>query len=476
MEGLFRRKPLAGNGEGNPHETVHGLKRVLSALDLTLLGIGAIIGTGIFVLTGHAAAVQSGPAVIVSYLVAGFACAFAALAYAELAAMVGGCGSAYGYSYAAFGELIAWIIGWDLILEYGVSVAAVANGWSGYFNDALTAIGIGLPEAFTKGPFADGGGGIVNLPAVIIIMILMALLIIGVKETARINAAAVSIKLLAVAVFIAVAAFNVDPMNWSPFMPHGWFGYSDGRPVGILAGASIVFFAYVGFDAVSTAVEEARDPQRDVPLGIMAALAFCTTVYVIVSALMTGVVPYTTLNVSSPASEALLQIGHSTAAGLVASGVIFGLTTVMLVLYYGLTRIVVAISRDGLIPSYFAAVNPHTHTPVRTTVLTGAAMAIMAGFLPLGVLAELVNIGTLAAFVLVCGGVIILRRSHPDLHRPFKMPFGELSAAIGAISCAALIAFLPWETHVRFVAWLLVGILIYFGYSKRHSKLAQQPA
>ena len=301
MEGLFRRKPLAGNGEGNPHETVHGLKRVLSALDLTLLGIGAIIGTGIFVLTGHAAAVQSGPAVIVSYLVAGFACAFAALAYAELAAMVGGCGSAYGYSYAAFGELIAWIIGWDLILEYGVSVAAVANGWSGYFNDALTAIGIGLPEAFTKGPFADGGGGIVNLPAVIIIMILMALLIIGVKETARINAAAVSIKLLAVAVFIAVAAFNVDPMNWSPFMPHGWFGYSDGRPVGILAGASIVFFAYVGFDAVSTAVEEARDPQRDVPLGIMAALAFCTTVYVIVSALMTGVVPYTTLNVSSPA-------------------------------------------------------------------------------------------------------------------------------------------------------------------------------
>lgn len=476
MNGLFRRKPLAGNGEGNPHESVHGLKRVLSALDLTLLGIGAIIGTGIFVLTGHAAAVQSGPAVVISYLVAGFACTFAALAYAELAAMVGGCGSAYGYSYAAFGELIAWIIGWDLILEYGVSVAAVANGWSGYFNNALTAMGIGLPEAFTKGPFADGGGGVVNLPAVIIIMILMVLLIIGVKETARINAAAVAIKLLAVAIFVGVAAFNVDPANWSPFMPHGWFGHVDGRPVGILAGASIVFFAYVGFDAVSTAVEEARNPQRDVPVGIIAALAFCTAVYVIVSALMTGIVPYPTLNVSSPASEALLQIGHSTAAGLVASGVIFGLTTVMLVLYYALTRIVAAISRDGLIPSYFAAINPRTHTPVRTTVLTGVIMAIMAGFLPLGVLAELVNIGTLAAFVLVCGGVIVLRRTHPEIHRPFKMPFGELSAVIGALSCSALIAFLPWETHVRFVLWLLVGALIYFGYSKRHSKLAQQPA
>ncbi|MGE0053594.1 MAG: APC family permease [Hyphomicrobium sp.] len=476
MEGLFRRKPLVGNGEGNPHESVHGLKRVLSALDLTLLGIGAIIGTGIFVLTGHAAAVQSGPAVIVSYLVAGFACAFAALAYAELAAMVGGCGSAYGYSYAAFGELIAWIIGWDLILEYGVSVAAVANGWSGYFNNALTAIGVGLPEAFTKGPFAEGGGGYVNLPAVIIILILMGLLIIGVKETARINAAAVAIKLLAVAIFVGVAVFNVDAQNWSPFMPNGWFAYSDGRPVGILAGASIVFFAYVGFDAVSTAVEEARNPQRDVPIGIISALAFCTIVYIIVSALMTGIVPYTTLNVSSPASEALLQIGHSTAAGLVASGVIFGLTTVMLVLYYGLTRIVVAISRDGLIPSYFSVVNPRTHTPVRTTVLTGVIMAIMAGFLPLGVLAELVNIGTLAAFVLVCCGVIILRRSHPEMERPFRMPFGQLSAAVGAILCAALIAFLPWETHVRFVLWLLAGMVIYFTYSKRHSKLAHSAA
>lgn len=474
MNGLFRRKPITESGEGNPHETVHGLKRVLTAFDLTLLGIGAIIGTGIFVLTGHAAAVQSGPAVVISYLVAGFACAFAALAYAELASMVGGCGSAYGYSYAAFGELIAWIIGWDLILEYGVSVAAVANGWSGYFNNALTAMGIGLPEAFTKGPFAEGGGGYVNAPAVIIIMTLMGLLIAGVKETARINAAAVAIKLVAVAIFVGVAAFNVNPDNWSPFVPFGWFSHHEGRPIGILAGASIVFFAYVGFDAVSTAVEEARNPQRDVPIGIISALVFCTLTYIIVSALMTGIVPYTSLNVSSPASAALLQIGHNTAAGLVAGGVIFGLTTVMLVLYYALTRIVVAISRDGLIPNYYAHINPRTQTPVRTTVLTGTIMAIMAGFLPLGVLAELVNIGTLAAFVLVCGGVIVLRTTHPDVHRPFAMPFGIVSAAIGAISCGALIAFLPWETHVRFLLWLLVGVLIYFGYSRRHSKLLQQ--
>ena len=474
MEGLFRRKPLAANGEDNPHATVHGLKRVLTAVDLTLLGIGAIIGTGIFVLTGHAAAIQSGPAVVVSYVVAGVACTFAALAYAELAAMVGGCGSAYGYSYAAFGELIAWIIGWDLVLEYGVSVAAVANGWSGYFNNALTAIGIGLPESLTKGPFAEGGGGIANVPAIVIILFLMMLLIIGVKETARINAAAVSIKLIAVAIFVGVAVFNVNPENWSPFMPHGWINYHEGRPVGILAGASIVFFAYVGFDAVSTAVEEARNPQRDVPIGIISALVFCTIIYIIVAALMTGIVPYTSLNVASPASDSLLRIGHATAAGLVAGGVIFGLTTVMLVLYYALTRVVVAMSRDGLIPGYFSTVSPRTHTPVRTTVMTGTVMAIMAGFTPLGVLAELVNIGTLAAFVLVCTGVIFLRRSHPDVHRPFKIPFGEVCAACGIVSCGALIAFLPWETHVRFVLWLLVGMAIYFAYSKQHSKLAQQ--
>jgi APA family basic amino acid/polyamine antiporter len=464
MPDLFRKKPAGYDNEE------FGMHRALTAVDLTLLGIGAIIGTGIFVLTGHAAATQTGPAVVLSFIVAGTACAFAALSYAELAASVGGCGSAYGYSYAAFGELIAWIIAWDLILEYGVSVAAVANGWSGYFNNALTAAGIGLPDQFTKGPFA---GGVINLPAIIVIMFLMLLLIVGVKETARINAAAVMIKLIAVAIFVAVAVFNVHPENWSPFVPFGWFGHdAEGKPVGVLAGASLVFFAYVGFDAVSTAVEEAREPQRDVPIGILAALAFCTVIYIVVSALMTGIVPYTALNVPSPASQALLLIGHNTAAGFVAAGVVFGLTTVMLVLYYALTRIITGVSRDGLLPPYFSVVNERTKTPVRTTVLTGLVMAIMAGLIPLGVLAELVNIGTLAAFVLVCGGVIVLRRSHPDLPRPFKMPFGTVLATLGIISCGALIAFLPYETHLRFIVWLAVGLIIYFGYSVKHSRLA----
>lgn len=467
MNDLFRKKP-APHDDGD-----HGLKRCLTAVDLTLLGVGAIIGTGIFVLTGHAASMQSGPAVVLSFIVAGLACAFAALAYAELASSVGGCGSAYGYSYAAFGEMIAWIIAWDLILEYGISVAAVANGWSGYFSDGLRAIGLHLPVALTKGPFAPGGGGFINLPAVVIILALMGLLIIGVKETARINAAAVVVKLIAVAVFVSVAIFNVNPDNWSPFMPFGWYGHSaEGKPIGVLAGASIVFFAYVGFDAVSTAVEEAHDPQRDVPTGILAALGFCTVLYVIVSALMTGIVPYSILNVSAPASEALLHIGHRLAAAVVSTCVIAGLTTVMLVLYYALTRIIVSVSRDGLLPSFFSVVNKTTHTPVRTTVITGLIMAIMAGFIPLGVLAELVNIGTLAAFVLVCGGVIILRRTNPNMPRPFRMPAGELLAGLGVLSCGALIAFLPWETHLRFIIWLAIGMVIFFLYSHRNSKLA----
>jgi len=491
MPNLFRKKAVAYDS------SEFGLKRCLSALDLTLLGVGAIIGTGIFVLTGHAAAVQSGPAVVLSFIVAGLACGFAALSYAELASSVGGCGSAYGYSYAAFGELIAWIIAWDLILEYGVSVAAVANGWSGYFNNALQAMGFGLPDYLTRGPTAlawnnylggalqwfgfdptapgirdEGPGGIINLPGFTIIMMLMVLLIMGVKESARINAAAVVIKLIAVAIFVGVAVFNVNPENWSPFVPFGWFSHDGSRPIGVLAGASIVFFAYVGFDAVSTAVEEAYNPQRDIPIGILAALIFCTLVYVIVSALMTGIVPYSVLNVPSPASEALLRIGHNTAAGLVATGVVAGLTTVMLVLYYALTRIIVGVSRDGLLPGFFATVNAKTQTPIRTTVLAGLAMAIMAGFIPLGILAELVNIGTLAAFVLVCGGVIALRMTHPDMPRPFKTPGGIILPVLGVLSCGALITFLPYETHLRFIIWLALGLVIYFGYSMKRSKLA----
>ena len=469
LQQLFRKKNVDQEG--------HNLNRCLSAFDLTLLGIGAIIGTGIFVLTGVAAATTSGPAVILSFIVAGVACAFAALAYSELASSVGGSGSAYGYSYAAFGELIAWIIGWDLILEYGVAVAAVANGWSGYFNNALAAIGLALPEMLTKGPFAvDAAGvadpGFVNLPAVLIILALMVMLCVGVRESARLNTAMVGVKLLAIVIFIAVAVFHVNPDNWTPFAPFGWFSYDElGKPIGFLAGASVVFFAYVGFDAVSTAVEEAHEPKRDIPIGILGSLGFCTLIYIVVSGLLTGVLPYTELNVSSPVAHALQQLGINWASALVATGVIFGLTTVMLVLYYALTRIIFAMSHDGLMPTIFGRVNQKTKTPIHTTVGCGLIMAVMAGFIPLGALAELVNIGTLTAFILVCIGVAVLRKTHPDMPRPFKVPGGLIVPVLGVLSCSALIYFLPHHTHERFVLWLLAGLVIYFAYGYRKSKL-----
>ncbi|MEC4749969.1 amino acid permease [Methylomicrobium sp. Wu6] len=463
---IFRTKRVEAEQEAD-----FGLKRCLTAWDLAFLGIGAIIGTGIFVLTGIAAATQSGPAVVISFIISGFACTFAALSYAELAAAVGGCGSAYGYSYAAFGELIAWIIGWDLLLEYGISVAAVANGWAGYFNNALEAIGLALPESLTKAPKL---GGLINLPATAIILILMILLIIGVKQSAKANNAMVFVKLITITVFISVALFNVNPDNWHPFMPFGWFEtLPDGKTTGVLAGASIVFFAYVGFDAVSTAAEESKNPQRDLPFGIVSSLVFCTLIYIIVSALLTGVVPYTQLNVSSPVAYALKLLGINWASALISTGVIAGLTTVMLVLYYALTRIIFAMSRDGLLSPFFNAVNPNTQTPVRVIVLCGVFMALIAGFMPLGDLAELVNIGTLAAFVLVCFGVIVLRITQPDLKRPFITPFSPLFPVLGMLSCGALMAFLPALTWLRFIVWLVLGLIVYFGYSMRHSKLGR---
>lgn len=463
---IFRTKSTVAEDD---RET--GLKRCLSAFDLIFLGIGAIIGTGIFVLTGIAAATQAGPAVILSFVVAGIACAFAALAYSELASAVGGCGSAYGYSYVAFGELVAWIIGWDLILEYGIATAAVANGWAGYFNNALTAIGLPLPDYLTKAPSL---GGLVNLPAMAIVLILMVLLVIGVRQSTRVNSAMVFVKLLTIAVFIAIALFNVDPANWDPFMPFGWYEITpEGKPVGVLAAAAIVFFAYIGFDAVSTAAEEARNPQRDVPIGIIGSLVVCTVIYMVVSGLLTGMVPYTQLNVSSPVAYSLQLLGINWASALVATGVIAGLTTVMLVLYYALTRVFFAMSRDGLLPPVFGTVNEKTHTPVRVIVLCGLIIAAIAGFVPLDELAELVNIGTLAAFVLVCFGVIVLRITQPRLHRPFKNPLNPVFPLLGMLSCGTLMAFLPAKTWERFGIWLAIGIVIYFAYSIRHSALAR---
>ncbi len=451
---FLRTKPITTEYQTELH-------RCLTAFDLTLLGIGAIIGAGIFVLTGVAAATKAGPAIVLSYVVAGFACAFAALAYAELASAVGGCGSAYGYAYAGLGEIVAWIIGWDLILEYGVATPAVAIGWSGYAANGFSALGFPLPIELLHAP---GEGGIVNLPALGIILLLAVLLSIGVHVSARFNAAMVLIKLLAIFVFIGVAAFNVDATHWTPFMPFGWSG--------VASGAALIFFAYIGFDAVSTAAEESINPQRDLPIGILVSLAVCTVIYIIVSALLTGIVPYQNLNVASPVAQALLGLGHRIASGFIATGAIAGLTTVMLVLYYALTRIFLAMSRDGLLPPFFATVHPRTRTPVRVIMISGLLMALVAGFTPIAQVAELVNIGTLAAFVLVCLGVIMLRHTHPELPRPFITPFNPLIPLLGMLFCLYLMASLPMVTWLRFFLWLAVGLAVYFFYSRQHSALA----
>lgn len=449
---VMSTKPLDGiEGQGV-------LKRCLGAMDVTFLGVGAIIGAGIFVLTGVVAATNAGPAVILSYVVAGLACVFVALSYAELAASVGGCGSAYGYAYAGLGEIIAWIIGWDLLLEYGLGISTVAIGWSGYVTNAFSAMGITLPVALTKSPFE---GGIIDVPASLIILLLAGLLCLGTRESSRFNTGIVFIKLLAIGVFIAVAVNHVDTGNWEVFMPFGWSG--------VMTGAALVFFAYIGFDAVSTAAEETINPQRNLPIGIIASLFICTVIYMIVASLLTLVVPYTTLNVKSPVAEVLLNLHHPIAAGLISAGAIAGLTTVMLVLYYGFSRIFLAISRDGLLPTRFAKVNPKTQTPVPIIMVSGVIMSITAGLTPIGELAELVNIGTLAAFVLVCGGVIALRITKPDMPRPFKLALHPLIPVLGIISCLFLMYSLPMITWVRFIAWMAVGIGIYFVYGYKNS-------
>jgi APA family basic amino acid/polyamine antiporter len=462
LQQLFRTKPIIAHADS-------GLKKCLSAFDLALLGIGCAIGTGIFVLTGIAAATQSGPAVVLSFVIAGVASAFAALAYAELASSVGGSGSAYGYSYVAFGEFAAWVMGWILLLEYGVGAAAVANGWAGYFVNTLANFNVYLPELLIKGPML---GGIINLPAFAIIWLLTILLMIGVKESARFNNIIVLVKLCTIAIFIFIASLHINSDNWQPFMPYGWFSTLDtGKNVGVLAGASLVFFAYFGFDAVSTAAEEAKNPQRDLPIGLLASLVFCTVVYIIVSGLLTGMVPYSELNVASPVAFALSRVGHTWASTLVATGVLAGLITVLLVLLYGLTRILFAMSRDGLIPPAFSQVNPDRQTPTRVILLCGFIVSVVAGVIPLGELAETVNIGTLASFVMVCIGVIVLRIRHPRLKRPFKNPWNPLIPVLGILSCGALMTFLPASTWLRFGLWILAGIVVYFVYSVHHSKL-----
>ena len=463
---LMRTKPVAVDANT-------GLKRCLTAFDLILLGIGCIIGTGIFVLSGVAAAQHAGPAIVLSFILSGTACGFAALCYAELASAVGGCGSAYGYAYAGIGEFVAWVIGWLLILEYAVATATVSIGWSGYLASILDGFfGISMPAHLTSSP---AEGGLMNLPAMLIVLTLAGLLSWGVKESARFNGAMVFVKLATILAFIVIAGQHVNVDNWTPFIPERVIdadGNSHYGLMGVTTAAALIFFAYIGFDAVSTAGEECVRPQRDLPIGILASLGICTVLYIIVSGILTGVVPYQEIDLKAPVAEAMSGLGISWAKGAVATGAIFGITTVMLVLYYGLTRVVLAMSRDGLLPAAMARVNPRTQTPIRLILGSGVFIALVAGFFPIGKVAELVNLGTLSAFFLVCASVLVMRRTRPDMVRPFRVPFSPLLPILGMAFCFWLMVSLPRTTWIAFAIWLSAGLAIYFLYSRSHSTLA----
>lgn len=437
------------------------LKKVLGTLELTMLGIGAIVGTGIFVITGIAAANYSGPAIILSFVFAGLACSFAALCYAEFASAVPVAGSAYTYAYAALGEVWAWIIGWDMVLEYTVATGTVAIGWSGYMNNLLKSIGINLPAQLTTSPFS---GGIINLPAILIIALICFLLIRGVSESTKANNVIVIIKLAVVILFIVLALFHIKPANWHPFMPYGWGG--------VFKGAAYIFFAYIGFDAVSTAAEEVKNPQKQLPRGIILSLLICTVLYIVVSALLTGILPYAQYSgTSAPVAYALEQIGVNWGSALVSIGAICGITSVLLVMLYGQTRIFFAMSRDGLLPKWFGSVNKKTKTPVTITVIVGIVTAAIAGIFPIDIVSELTNIGTLAAFIIVSLAVIVLRVRRPDLERPFKCPLVPVTPTISALACFYLILQLGTMTKIRFVVWFALGLIVYFAYSRQHSNM-----
>lgn len=440
-----------------------GMNKVLGTFGLTMLGIGAIVGTGIFVLTGVAAANYSGPALIISFIIAALACGCAALCYAEFAAMVPVAGSAYTYGYVALGEFWAWIIGWDLILEYAFAVSAVAIGWSGYFNNILMNLGITLPTVLTTAPH---DGGIVNLPAVLILAIVAFVNIRGVKQSSVVNNIIVAIKLLVVALFIALGVSHVNVANWTPFMPYGWSG--------VFAGASIIFFAYIGFDAVSTAAEEVKDPQKSLPRGIILSLIVCTILYIAVSAILTGMIPYLQFKTTAaPVAFALQAVGYHWGAAAISVGAICGLTSVLLVMSFGQSRILFVMSRDGLLPKFFGHVHSKYKTPARSSALVGIITAVTAGFLPINAVAEMTNIGTLCAFIIVSAAVIILRKKNPDQQRSFKCPLVPVVPALAIIFCGILIYMLPLITQIRFIVWLVIGLAIYFGYSYSHSIMSK---
>jgi APA family basic amino acid/polyamine antiporter len=488
---LFARKPLELLLEEMAGE--HRLRRVLGPVTLSSLGIGAIIGAGIFVSTGAIAKQTAGPALMLSYVVAGMVCIFAALCYAEFASMVPVAGSAYTYAYATLGELLAWIIGWDLVLEYAVGSAVVANGWSGYFQSVLKLLGFHLPKALS-GPaleykanspnfmHLEQTGSVINLPAVVIVLLVTTVLVIGIKESARFNATMVIVKIAAVLFVIGVGAFYINTSNWHPFAPYGLTGLSffgepvagqvdaGGRPLGMLAGAALAFFAYIGFDSVSTHSEEARNPQRDVPIGIISSLIICTVLYIAVVAVLTGMVNYKDLDINAPVAQAFEQIGLHWAQGLIAAAGVAGITSVLLVMMLSQPRVLLAMARDGLLPpSFFGAIHEKFRTPYKSTMLTGCFVATLAAFLPIDVLLELVNIGTLLAFVIVCAAVLIMRRTHPNAERPFRCPLVPIVPILGIITCSVLMFSLPGYNWIRLAVWLGLGFIIYFSYSRRHS-------
>jgi basic amino acid/polyamine antiporter, APA family len=490
--GLFRKKSLALLLEEMKGE--HRLRRVLGPITLTSLGVGAIIGTGIFVSTGVVAKQTAGPALMLSYAFAGLVCVFAALCYAEFASMVPVAGSAYTYAYATLGELFAWVIGWDLVLEYAVGAATVANGWSGYFQSVLGSLGMKLPAALS-GPVVNydpnlgkviSTGNLINLPAVAIVVIITVVLVIGIKESARFNAVMVGVKVAAVLFVIGVGAFFINTANWHPFAPYGYTGINffgkhvaglqdaGGRPLGMLAGAALAFFSYIGFDSISTHSEEAKNPQRDVPIGIISSLLICTVLYVAVIAVLTGMVPYNLLDINSPVSTAFKQAGLPWAQFLISLGAMTGITSVMLVMMLSQPRVLLAMARDGLLPdSFFGAVHDRFRTPWKSTILTGIFVGALAAFLPISVLLMLVNMGTLLAFVIVCAAVLIMRRTHPEAKRPFRAPFVPATPILGILCCLLLMFSLPAENWWRLVIWLVLGMTIYVLYGRKHSKLAQ---
>jgi APA family basic amino acid/polyamine antiporter len=500
ISNLLRVKPMSMLSLEAGEQGEHTLKRSLGAVNLVTLGIGAVIGAGIFVLTGQAAALYAGPAVALSFVLAGITCAFAGLCYAEFASIIPIAGSAYTYGYATLGEFVAWIIGWDLVLEYAFGASTVASGWSGYFTSLLQQFGIQIPPQLTAstgtqlvlyqnqwGPVMSLPPGVsdaglphvtaaINLVAMAIVMLITVILVIGIKESANFNSGIVFIKLSVVAIFLVVGGYflirhpGLARTNWHPFVPpkdaNGNFGWG-----GISKGASRIFFAYIGFDAVSTAAQEAKKPQRDMPIGILGSLAICTILYILVSLVLTGLVSYTRLNVGAPVALGIDATGVSWGALLVKIGAVFGLATVMLVMLLGQTRVFYSMSKDGLLWKWASAIHPRFRTPWITTIVFGIFAALFPAFLPIGRLADLVNIGTLLAFTIVCAGVWVLRVRHPELHRPFKTPLVPLVPILGigsAIFLMSRLAAITWEVMI---GWLIFGLIIYFGYSVGHSKV-----